>query len=294
MRSPSETPRKVIRKKDRHCAHHGGAWKVAYADFVTAMMALFIVLWIVGQSKSVKDAVAGYFKNPTGFHRGAPSILQGGAGPGAPLSPPGAVPPGSMNSEIKEQAERTLLETTAASLREKIHHETHLAILEDKIKIELVEEGLRIQLVETNQGVFFDVGSATVKPATREILGMIAQEVGRLPNDVLVEGHTDSRPYAGLPNYTNWELSADRANAARRILDGSGLRPQQTAQVVGYADRHLANVADPLDASNRRISIIVRFKSRRSDGNGAAAGDPASCEGNRGQPGPAPPGGRPG
>ena len=164
----------------------------------------------------------------------------------------------------KEQVDRAALETTAASLREKIHGQAHLASLEDKIQIELMEEGLRVQLVETGQGVFFDVGSAAVKPATREILAIMAQEVGRLPNDVVVEGHTDSRPYVGRPDQTNWELAADRANAARRILETGGLRPKQIARVVGYADRQLANPADPLDAANRRISIIVRLQSNTS------------------------------
>jgi len=260
MQSPTESPRKVVKKARRHEGHHGGAWKVAYADFVTAMMALFIVLWIVGQSQAVKEAVAAYFKDPAGFQKGAPSILKGSAGPGGTLAPaPPRQQAGADASEL-EKREREILEATAASLREKIHHQVHLASLEDKIKIEVIEEGLRIQLVETGQGLFFDVGSAAVKPATREILGIIGQEVGQLPNEVAVEGHTDSRPYAGAPNYSNWELSADRANAARRILETSGIRPAQIAQVVGYADRHLANQADRYDASNRRISIIVRFR----------------------------------
>ncbi len=263
MQPPLEAPRRVIRKKGRHGGHHGGAWKVAYADFVTAMMALFIVLWIVGQNKAVRDAVAAYFKDPTGVQKGAPSILKGGAGVGgsaAPLPPPGG--PSRDEAGGKEKADRAALEAAAASLREKIHREVHLASLEDRIKIELVEEGLRIQLLETAQGVFFDVGSATVKPATRDILAIIAQELRRLPNQMAVEGHTDSRPYIGAPNYTNWELSADRANAARRTMEVEGLRPTQVAQVVGFADRHLANLADPLDAANRRISIIVRFQSK--------------------------------
>jgi chemotaxis protein MotB len=108
------------------------------------------------------------------------------------------------------------------------------------------------------------VGSARVKPATQEILALIGREVGKLPNEVALEGHTDSRPYVGPPSYTNWELSTDRANAARRILDLHGLRPGQVASVVGYADRQLANRADPLDAANRRISIIVRFQKGRT------------------------------
>ena len=113
--------------------------------------------------------------------------------------------------------------------------------------------------METDPGVFFDVGSSHVKGATRELLTVIANEIGKLPNDMVVEGHTDGRPYTGAPNYSNWELSADRANAACRILEGGGVQPAQVAQVVGYADRQLANPKDPLDAANRRTSIIVRY-----------------------------------
>lgn len=259
MRPSIDQPRKIIKKKGGHGGHHGGAWKVAYADFVTAMMALFIVLWIVGQSKSVKDAVAAYFKDPTVFQSGAASVLKGGAGIGAPMNTRESDKSGEEGRGTVRDADRDALEATATALRELIHKQADLAILEDKIKIELADEGLRIQLLETKQGVFFDVGSAHVQPAAQEILGLIAREVGRLPNHVILEGHTDSRPYVGLPSYTNWELSADRANAARRILDNRGLRPDQVSSVVGYADRRLDNKADPLDAANRRISIIVQF-----------------------------------
>jgi chemotaxis protein MotB len=168
-------------------------------------------------------------------------------------------PPPDGDGKLRD-ADRRALEATASALRDQIHRAGHLAKLEDKVTIELLDEGLRIQLVETSQGVFFDVGSARVKPATQEILTLIGREVGKLPNEVALEGHTDSRPYVGPPSYTNWELSTDRANAARRILDAQGLRPGQVASVVGYADRVLANRADPLDSANRRISIIVRFQ----------------------------------
>ena len=264
MTDPMEAPRRIIKKKVGHKGHHGGAWKVAYADFVTALMALFIVLWIVGQGKPVREAVAAYFKDPTVF-KGSAGALKGGAGSaGAIAISPGVPPPPPSGPEgatgTSPRTDRAALEATAALLREQVHRDARLVSLEDKIKIELTEEGLRIQLLETTQGVFFDVGSAQVKPATKGILGMIAQEVGKLPNDVVLEGHTDSRPYVGLPSYSNWELSADRANAARRILDTSGLRADQVASVVGYADRRLANQADSLDGSNRRISITVRFQ----------------------------------
>jgi chemotaxis protein MotB len=256
MQSSSEIPVKIIKKKSSHGGHHGGAWKVAYADFVTAMMALFIVLWIVGQSKTVRDAVAAYFKDPSGIQQqGAPSILKGGAGSISPQT----LPPREPATGQEGKSEKATLEATAAALKEKIHSQASLSKLEDKVRIDMVDEGLRIQLVETDPGVFFDVGSSHVKTATRDLLTIIANEIGKLPNDVVVEGHTDARPYAGVPNYSNWELSADRANAARRILEAGGVQPAQVAQVVGYADRQLANPKDPLDAANRRTSIIVRY-----------------------------------
>jgi chemotaxis protein MotB len=266
-----EEQRRVVKKIVRHGGgHHGGAWKVAYADFVTAMMALFIVLWIVGQSKGVKEAVAAYFKDPTVFQQGSAGILKGGGSSPVPGQPRPAPPTPPSAGE----GDRASLEAAAKSLQEQIHRQTHLAKLEDKIAIEITEEGLRIQLIETAQGIFFDVGSARIKPATQEILGLVATEITRLPNDVVIEGHTDSRPYSGQPSYSNWELSADRANAARRILTGSGLRPEQIAGVVGYADRRLAIRNDPLDAANRRISVTVRLRetaARARSAAGAAA-----------------------
>ncbi|HSB73608.1 MAG TPA: flagellar motor protein MotB [Candidatus Methylomirabilis sp.] len=265
MSSPVEVPRRIVKKRGGHGGHHGGAWKVAYADFVTAMMALFIVLWIVGQSKDVKDSVAAYFKDPSAFQKGSSKLLKGGEGAGGALpAMPIPAPPPSEPEQDKKRGDRETLEAAASSLREQIHREAHLALLEDKIKIELTDEGLRIQLVETGQGAFFDVGSAKVKPSTREVLAIIAREVGKLPNEVIMEGHTDTRPYVGQPSYTNWELSADRANAARRILEIEGLRHAQIIRVVGYADRQLANRDDPLDAANRRISIIVNFRKESS------------------------------
>jgi chemotaxis protein MotB len=287
MTDLTEAPRRIIRKKVSHKGHHGGAWKVAYADFVTAMMALFIVLWIVGQAKPVREAVAAYFKDPTIFN-GSAGVMKGGAGTtGAVSLSSGTPPPPPSGQEgatgASSTSDRATLEATAARLREQIHHDTKLVSLEDKIKIELTEEGLRIQLLETTQGVFFDVGSAQVKPATKEVLGMIAQQVGKLPNDIILEGHTDSRPYVGLPSYSNWELSADRANAARRILVSTGLRADQVASVVGYADRHLATPSDSLDASNRRISIIVQYQ-RRAVALGAPLQSPVRLSGADGDP----------
>jgi chemotaxis protein MotB len=230
----------VIKKKGhgRH-GHHGGAWKVAYADFVTAMMAFFLVMWIVAQSEEVKAGVAGYFRDPGAF-------TEGGRG-GQPM--------GMTDLE----AARSALEQAAEKIRQALEALPEFEDLKDQVEITLTDEGLRIELREAPDDGFFDSGSATVKPPTVAMLEVIAKQLGALPNQVAVEGHTDSRPYsAGSPAYTNWELSADRANAARRVLEVSGLHPRQIEAVRGFADTRLRKKDEPLDAGNRRISIIVR------------------------------------
>jgi len=247
----------VIIKKSGHGrhGHHGGAWKVAYADFVTAMMAFFLVMWIVGQSRQTKEAVAGYFRDPVAFEAksgagsgllpGADSGLQGG---GRPVP----VPP----TDVKSATET--LERAAEHLREALAKTPEFAALKDRIEIQVTEEGLRIELLEAQNGGFFDTGSASLKSDTVLILTVIAQELARLPNPVAVEGHTDRRPYSTGQQYTNWELSSDRANAARRVLQEAGLQEEQLDAVRGYASTRLRVPADPLASQNRRISIVVR------------------------------------
>ncbi|MGB4783054.1 flagellar motor protein MotB [Candidatus Methylomirabilis sp.] len=262
--------RRIVKKKGGHAAHHGGAWKVAYADFVTAMMALFIVLWIVGQSKSVKEAVAGYFKDPTNFSKGgSPGGLQSKGGP-ALLSQGGHSAPGSSQEledmkmqkpPEKDTLDREHLEEAAAQFERAIQRIPTLEALKDQIRIEITNEGLRVQLIEGSRDSFFDLGSSRLKPVTRELLAAIAKEVSKLPNQVVLEGHTDARPYGNnsKPDYSNWELSTDRANSARRAIVEAGLRLNQVARVIGFADQDLLNSKDPLDTANRRISILVRY-----------------------------------
>jgi len=259
--------RRIVKKKGGHAAHHGGAWKVAYADFVTAMMALFIVLWIVGQSKSVKEAVSGYFKDPTNFSKGgSPGGLQSKGGP-ALLSQGGHSTPGSsreledMKPPETDTLDREHLEEAAAQFERAIQRIPTLEALKDQIRIEITNDGLRVQLIEGSRDSFFDLGSSRLKPVTRELLAAIAKEVSKLPNQVVLEGHTDARPYSNnsKPDYSNWELSTDRANSARRAIVESGLRQNQVARVIGFADQDLLNSKDPLDTANRRISILVRF-----------------------------------
>jgi chemotaxis protein MotB len=240
-----QTPVRIIVKKKRgHGGHHGGAWKVAYADFVTAMMALFIVLWIVGQSDAVKQAVSAYFKDPGVFESGrGGSVLQGSTG-SAP----------NPTTDVSSEIER--LKVEAKKLEAEIRSNPEFEKFIDKIEITVTREGLRIELLENSTGLFFDVGSAKLKPETVKLLKLVAIEVGHLKNKVMIEGYTDARPYVN-PDYTNWELSADRANAARRILEQNGVGKGQIVQVRGFADRNLKHPEKPLDFGNRRVSILV-------------------------------------
>jgi chemotaxis protein MotB len=232
----------IIKKKGAHGGHHGGAWKVAYADFVTAMMALFIVLWLMNSSKQLQVAVGGYFKDPTGTSKKVGTNLTG-AGENFSLTK-------QNMAELKEQ------------LQKSIHRITNLENLRKNIEMTVTAEGLRIELLESEKGTFFESGSSVPNQSGQEMLTLLAAELGKVPNHVSVEGHTDAKPFSGVSNYGNWELSTDRANSARRLMQESGLRADQVTQVRGFADQRLRNQNDPLDASNRRISIIVQYMSK--------------------------------
>jgi len=239
----------IVKKKAAHGGHHGGAWKVAYADFVTAMMALFIVLWLMNSSKQVQEAIGGYFKDPSGTSKMV-GTDQRGSGENVTLSK-------DDMAKLKEQ------------LQKSVRTVTDFEKLKNQIEMTVTAEGLRIELLESETGTFFDNGSPHPNGDAKQLLGLLAQELGKLPNKVSIEGHTDSKPYTGVRDYGNWELSTDRANAARRIMQASGVREDQVAQVRGYADQRLRRLNDPLDASNRRISVIVQYleKNNGSDAN---------------------------
>ncbi len=243
----------IVRKKAGHGGHHGGAWKVAYADFVTAMMALFIVLWLMNSSKQIQVAVGGYFKDPTGTSRKVGSN-QSGTGENFLLTR-------QNMAELKEQ------------LNKSIRSMDHLDKLRNNIEMTVTAEGLRIELLESEKGTFFDSGSSTLNQSGKEMLMLLAAELAKVPNKVSIEGHTDAKPFAGQGNYGNWELSADRANAARRLMQESGLRPDQVSQVRGFADQRLRNPKDPTEASNRRISIIVQYTPKEDSEESAATGN---------------------
>jgi len=256
-RSPDQqqVPVIIIKKHGGHAGHHGGAWKVAYADFVTSMMCLFIVLWIVNQDEEVKKAVAGYFRDPGAFHQ----LTDGGVMSGGSILPdPGA----GFMPEGRAEAQKAL-EAAAGELKEQLAGMEHFEQLASQIEIRMTDSGLNIQMVETSNSLFFDVGSSNLSPAAMEILEVLARQLGKLPNRLVIEGHTDSRPYRNSTEFTNWELSSERANSARRFMTGHGMRPAQVAEVTGYADTRLRNPADPTDVSNRRISITMLYDEAR-------------------------------
>ncbi|MEI9811875.1 MAG: flagellar motor protein MotB [Acidobacteriota bacterium] len=240
MSDQSAPPIIIIKKKGGHGGHHGGAWKVAYADFVTAMMALFIVLWLLNSTPQVKESVSAYFNDPSGAGkmRGSAS-----AGVGESLS----VNKDNMEN-LKEKLEQALKESPK------------LEALKDHVQMSVTGEGLRIELLESESGMFFQSGSPVPSEMGKELIAKLASEVGQLPNDLLIEGHTDSRPFGAKADYTNWELSSDRANAARRLMETSGLRPGQVVQVRGFADHNLRQPDDPNAAQNRRVSVIVKYQ----------------------------------
>jgi len=229
----------ILKKKGGHGGHHGGAWKVAYADFVTAMMALFIVLWLLNSSKQVQEAVGGYFKDPTGTSKKVGSNMLG-AGENFILTR-------DNMPKLKEQ------------LQQAMQQMADFEKLKNHIEMTVTTEGLRIELSESDSGTFFDNGSAQLNADGANLLNMLASELAGLPNKLSIEGHTDSRPYAPSAAYGNWELSADRANAARRVMQANGIRADQVSQVRGFADQRLRKADAPLDPSNRRISVIVQY-----------------------------------
>ncbi len=269
MTSGKAQPIIIIKRKGGHGGHHGGAWKVAYADFVTAMMSLFIVLWLMNSSVKIKKAVAGYFNDPKGT-----STLMG-----TTMSGTGETVTVAGGSDLKQLKDK---------LEQEIKAKKDLDKLSKQIEITITQEGLRIELLEDKNGTFYQSGSARLSESGQELLGLLAGELKTLPNALLIEGHTDAAPYSTDANYSNWELSADRANSARRIMQQDGVRGNQVTQVRGYADQLLRVKANPYDASNRRISILVKndagpapelANARMADGNAASVtGKPGAGE----------------
>ena len=258
---------KFIKKKGGHAAAHGGAWKIAYADLVTAMMAFFLLMWLLASANAnTKAGIAGVFKDPNFFNTDAgkaildnhgKGILPGGRGMKEAADGEGgesasAQPAGFDSAEAEHKA----MEGTAKAIEAAFANDKLLQAFKDQISMDFTDEGLRIQVQDKAASVLFDSGSANVKPYTMTILKEIAAELGKLPNHISIGGHTDSAQYASKA-FTNWELSGERACAARRILESSGLRPGQVRKVTGYADTLPLEGKEPQDGQNRRISIVV-------------------------------------
>ena len=264
----------VIRKKIAGASHHGGAWKVAYADFMTAMMSLFIVLWLLNSTPQIKKAVAGYFNDPRsgGKETGTETV---GSDESVAIDQKNV-------QNLKEEIEKAILQ------------QKDLNKLSKQIEITVTGEGLKIDLIEEKGGTFFESGSPKLSENGVHLLDMLSGQLKALPNRLLIEGYTDAQPYSGGAGYSNWELSSDRANSTRRLLQQGGVGQHQISQVRGYADQMLRNPANPLDPSNRRVSLIVQWIRATGSQTGEkpgstpdVSGNGASAAGAGTQPGPA-------
>ncbi len=256
----------VVRKKIvGGGGHHGGSWKVAYADFVTAMMAFFMVMWILGMDDKTKQAIEGYFSNPVGYKKGY------GAG-SSPLST-GTAPNNVQNTPMRmlvRANEEKSFQQIRQSILQKLAASDSLKALDANVEVQVTNEGLRIELVETLEGDFyFPIGSARMKSATMLTLQLIARELVTLQHPVVLEGHTDGARFGAAGSYGNWELSADRANAARRVLESSGLGDGRIVEVRGYAATKPRVYNNPMSPANRRISVLLPF-SRPIEGSSSA------------------------
>ena len=252
----------IVKKKGGgHGGHHGGAWKLAYADFVTAMMAFFLVLWLVGLDDETKKAVQNYFENPVGVKKG----YSGGSSPLSSGASPAKVSKTALKLIVRKVEEQQFKDFRQRIMA-RLDSNPALAALKNSIEIIITKDGLRIELVEKGSGDdFFPISSAIMRPKAVEAVRLIAEEIALLSNPIILEGHTDGAPFGAGGSYTNWELSADRANAARRVVAGAGVPQNRLVQVRGLADRDLRNPNDPYDPTNRRISIFLPFRTVEGD-----------------------------
>ena len=252
MSDGSDLPPRIVKKIKKHGGAHGGAWKVAYADFVTAMMALFIVLWVMSQSTKVKQMVASYFKNPIGFSSKGRDILSGDS--------KSLIKVENNSFQDEHAREMEMLKEMGEKLLGEISANPAFKNILNQIKIEFVKEGLKIEIIDSAKNLFFEIGTAKLTQEAFNLLQKIGDELSTLPNKIIIEGHTDARPYVDGPSgYNNFDLSADRANSARCALTSGKLPEVKIDQVRGYADRRLRDKSDPFSFVNRRISIIVKF-----------------------------------
>ena len=273
MADDSQRPIVIKRIKKAGGGAHGGAWKIAYADFVTAMMAFFLLMWLLGSTtKAQMEGIAEYFKTPLkvamsgGSGAGdATSIIKGG---GEDLTrKAGQVKRGETDADTRkskaeqEKLDATRLQDLKAKLDKAIENNQKLRQFKNQLKLDITQEGLRIQIVDDKNRPMFDSGGAVMKAYTRDILREIGKTLNEVPNKISLSGHTDAIPYfGGEAGYSNWELSADRANASRRELVAGGLEDGKVLRVVGLGSAIPFKKEDPKDPVNRRISIIVMNK----------------------------------
>ncbi len=279
MSDDSQRPIIVRRIKKGGHGHHGGAWKIAYADFVTAMMAFFLLMWLLGSTaKGDLSGISEYFKTPLRVALGggsgsgeASSIVKGG---GKNLSRKSGQEMARTNTPTQKKVinletakaeiarkEKVKLEELKSKLNQKIESHSMLKQFKNQIKIDITAEGLRIQIADEKNRPMFNIGSAVLQPYAKEILAEISHVLNDVPNSISLSGHTDAAPYSGGDRgYSNWELSADRANACRRELVAGGIDDGKILRVVGLGSAVLFNKEDPLNPANRRISIIVMNK----------------------------------
>ena len=278
MSDDSQRPIIVKRIKKGGHGHHGGAWKIAYADFVTAMMAFFLLMWLLGSTaKGDLSGISEFFKTPLKVALGggsgagdASSIVKGGgkdlsrkAGQVERTNTPAQKKIINLEAAKAEavRKEKAKLEELKGKLSQKIESHGTLKQFKNQIKIDITSEGLRIQIADEKNRPMFNIGSAVLQPYAKEILAEIANVLNDVPNSISLSGHTDAAPYSGGDRgYSNWELSADRANACRRQLVAGGIDDGKVLRVVGLGSAVLFDTADPLNPINRRISIIVMNK----------------------------------
>jgi chemotaxis protein MotB len=266
MADESQRPISVTRIKKGGHGHHGGAWKIAYADFVTAMMAFFLLMWLLGSaSQGTLNGIAEYFKTPLkvamsgGDGAGdATSVVKGG---GNDLTKKA----GQVNKSSKEQERKVMEKQALDNLQQKIQSSVEQSqVLKDyknQMKLEMTPEGLKIQIVDEQNRPMFDSGSSRMLPHTRVLLQQLAQQLNQLPNRISISGHTDASPFGnGQNGYSNWELSADRANTARRELVAGGLQDDKVMRVVGVASANPLIKSNVFSPENRRITIVVLNK----------------------------------
>jgi chemotaxis protein MotB len=246
MPTQTSQPIVIIRRKKGHGQHHGGAWKVAYADFVTAMLALFIVLWLLSSSDQVQKAVGGYFTDPKGKGKEVGNGLKGSGNESL-----------SLHKDDMSQLK--------AKLEQAIKDSTSLQKIKEHVIFTVTSEGLRVELLEGEASTFFESSNSHPTEFGKELLKKLAGEIGKLPNRVTMEGHTDSVPFPGGAEYTNWELSSDRANAARRWMQENGMRDDQVTQVRGFADQSPRDQAHPGNASNRRVTLVIMYQAATAE-----------------------------